>query len=69
MTCNGVLTSPAKIPPQIGNPPSPKFFYPLALPPPVLKLFTLPPPPPSSDWKQKHVNVKLMHKPLIQHNS
>ena len=46
MTCNGVLTSPAKIPPQIGNPPSPKFFYPLALPPPPQSLNFLPCPLP-----------------------
>ena len=52
MACNGVLTSPAKIPPQIGNPPSPKFFYPLALPPPQSLNFLpcpLPPPPPTGN--------------------
>ena len=41
MACNGVLTPPAKVTPQIGNPlPVLKFFNPSS---PVLKLFiTLP---------------------------
>ena len=60
MACNGVLT-PNKNTPQNGNPLVLTIFDTL---PPVLKLITLP-----SDWKQKNEDVKLIHKPLIQHNS
>ena len=60
MACNGVLT-PIKNTPQNGNPLVLTIFDTL---PPVLKLITLP-----SDWKQKNEDVKLIHKPLIQHNS
>ena len=56
MACNGGTD-----PPQIGNPPSSKIFYPL---PPILKLFT---PPPTGN--KKHEDVKLMYKSLILHNS
>ena len=33
MACNGVLTPPAKVTPQIGNPPSPTIFHPAPTPP------------------------------------
>ena len=49
------------IPPQIGNPPVLKMLTPL----PQSSNFLLPP----LTGNKKHEDVKLMHKPLIQHNS
>ena len=60
MACNGVLIPQKKYAPLTTvTPPVLKIFN-----PPVLKLFTrlLP------TGNKKHKCVKLMHKPLIQHN-
>ena len=54
MACNEVLTPPAK------PPPPPQIGNPL----PVLTFYC---PPPAEN--KKHEDVKLMHKPLIQHKS
>ena len=59
MVCYGVLNPKKNTPQKNGN--SPQFQNYLLTP--VLKLFT-----PSSNWKKKHEDVKLMHKPFIQYN-
>ena len=64
MACNGVTTPSKSTPFQIGNPfRNPKKFN---TPPPPLSSQTTPPPPTGN---QKHEDVKLMHKPFIQHNT
>ena len=72
LACIGVQTPPPPTPSK-NNPhksvtsPVLKFFN-----PPVLKLFTTPPPfplPLPLTGNKKHEDVKLIDKPLIQHNS
>ena len=63
MACNWVLTPQQINPPKNGTPSSPKLFK---APPPA-------PSPQTFDSRlrletKKHEDVRLMHKPLIQHN-